>query len=39
LTITVLDAEPRRIKKLRLDLPQPAAISGGEAKADAAMNI
>ena len=38
-TITVLDAEPRRIKKLRLDLPQPAAISGGEAKADAAMNI
>jgi putative hemolysin len=24
LTITVLDAEPRRVKKLRLDLPQPA---------------
>jgi CBS domain containing-hemolysin-like protein len=25
LTITVLDAEPRRVKKLRLDLPQPTA--------------
>ena len=30
LTVTVLDAEPRRIKKLRLDLPVPASPSMDE---------